>query len=190
MLSYAILDDFITQLAGEWVTYGIVAVLALLIGGVLPAYLLNRTVLLAPVDETFGIEIQYPPRAKSGYLLVVVVMGTMATLALRGCVEIVLPKEMSELAEAREALLPEFVEVLKKYKSENICYPRELGELVPNYISIIPTPLDPGKTWEHPNSAIRYTVSGCSARFHWLRCNGPDCASSFEIESGELWHAR
>lgn len=190
MLSYAILANFITQLAGEWVTYSIVAVLALFIGGALPAYLLNRTVLLAPVIATNGIALQNSPSAKSRYLIVVVVIGSMAALALRGCVEIVLPKEMSDLAEVRETLLPTFVEVLKKYKSENICYPKELGELVPNYIAMIPAPLDPGKTWKHPNSAIRYSVSGCNARFHWLRCNGPDCASSFEVESGDFWHAR
>ena len=103
------------------------------------------------------------------------------------------PEELRELARAREASLPRFAEALKRFDDVHGCYPQSLSELVPDFVSEIPPELDPSHKWTLRESVIRYQVVGpegqCNATFGWLRCRGPDCGSSYDVNAGEFWHA-
>lgn len=160
-------------------------------GGVLPAYLLNRTVPLKVAGGSAKTNDQPYPESKYQYPVVALILLALAAFSFRSCsLNMIEGKEKHGLSVQREKLLPGFGEILEGYRERNGCYPETLEELVPQYVDVLPATLDPSKTWSHPESIILYETTNsegnCSARFYWSKCGGSDCTSRFDVNSGEF----
>jgi hypothetical protein len=170
-----------------------IIVSGIIAGGVVPAYLLNRTVPLKVTGGRATTDDQPYPDSEYQYPVVVLILLALAAFSFRSCLlNISEGEELIGLSIRREQLLPDVGEILNDYKELNGCYPEKLEELVPFYMDVLPAPLDPLKTWKHPESSIFYKTTNvkgnCSARFYWSMCSGSDCTSRFDVNTGEFSH--
>jgi hypothetical protein len=54
----------------------------------------------------------------------------------------------------------------------------------------IPFEINPEFKREKRSYEIQYYFMGCTqADFRWQTCIGPDCSTSYDVDSGEFWHA-
>lgn len=165
-----------------------VIVSGIIAGGVVPVYLLNRTVPLKVAGGTATGDDPPYPDSKYQYPVVVLILVALAAFYFRSCsLSGSKQEELMVLSYQRERLLPDLGENLNDYKERIGCYPKKLQELVPRYMDVLPAALDPLKTWKHPESSIIYKTTNvegnCTARFYWSRCNG-SCMYRFDVNTG------
>jgi len=169
-----------------------IIVSGIIAGGVVPVYLLNRTVPLKVAGGTATTDDQPYPDSEYQYPVVVLILLALAAFYFRSCsLSMTKQEELIGLSFQRERLLPDFGEILNDYKERNGCYPEKLEELMPQYMDVLPAALDSLKTWKHPESSILYKTTNvegnCTARFYWSKCNG-SCTYRFDLNTGEFAH--
>jgi len=75
----------VAELLGGVISIGIIAVLSVLIGGVLPAYMINRTVPLASDNKSLDLDEGGVTSDGKPYMLVVLFVIVLAFLSVRSC---------------------------------------------------------------------------------------------------------
>ena len=125
---------------------------------------------------------------KKGIKHNLIIMGLCVLLAF----SLGIPAKMSnrglhELTAKRKAIMRELRPVFIQYRQDNGTYPSALADLVPEYISEIPSELvNDGR--DDPYRKIFYEVQGEDAVFSFRTIRGPDSAATYNIHKDSFWH--
>ena len=92
-----------------------------------------------------------------------------------------------ELTAKRKATMQELRPVFIQYRQDKGTYPPTLADLVPEYISEIPSELVNDGS-DDPYRKISYEVQGEEAVFSFRTVRGPDSWAVYNIHKDSFWH--
>lgn len=92
-----------------------------------------------------------------------------------------------ELTAKRKATMQELRPVFVQYRQDKGTYPPALADLVPEYISVIPSELvNDGR--DDPYTRITYELQGEEALFTFRTIRGPDSWATYNIHKDTFWY--
>ena len=117
-----------------------------------------------------------------------IIMGLCALLTFSlGIPAKVANRGLYELTAKRKAAMQELRPVFIQYRKDKGTYPSSLADLVPEYISEIPSELlNDGR--DDPYRKIFYEVQGEEAVFSFHTIRGPDSWATYNIHKDSFWH--
>jgi hypothetical protein len=125
---------------------------------------------------------------KKGVKHNLIVMGLCALLTFSlGLPTKVANRGLYELTAKRKATMLELRPVFIQYRQDKGTYPTALADLIPEYISEIPSELvNDGR--DDPYARIIYELQGEEAVFSFRTIRGPDSWATYNIHKDSFWH--
>jgi len=132
---------------------------------------------------------KYGKLQKSTYSVTKCVFITLFIVAIITMKCTLFPSDLINLAQQREMALKQIQPAFKRYKQHYQYLPNQPEDLIPEFLAEIPESLN-NKNYKKRVYQVRYELSKnkLEAWYYYRDCLGPDCAMSFNLISGEIWH--